>query len=129
MMSSKPSNSAKRSVAEIEPSSSSSAIKLESSSSSSSHRSFQIMKRKNSCNSSARSSSHGARKERRVSPPDFLPPPTQPDPAGHDYQRPDESTRTAQSNDYNTWRPTRIGRFTSDDVQPVYNDLTAWRLK
>jgi hypothetical protein len=58
-------------------------------------------------------------KEPRVSPPDFLPSPTQSDPAGHDCQRPDESARTAYSHDYNTWRPTRIGRFTSDDAQPV----------
>jgi hypothetical protein len=42
-MSSKSSISAKRSVAEIEPSSSSSSIKLESSSSSSPDRSFQII--------------------------------------------------------------------------------------
>ena len=65
---------------------------------------------------------HYSRKELRVSPPDSLPPPTQFDPAGHDYERPDESARTAQSHDYNTWQPTRIGRFTSDDAQPVYNE-------
>jgi len=59
----------------------------------------------------------------------FPPPPTQSNPPGHDYQRPDESAWTAQSHDYNTWRPTRIGRFTSDDAQVVYNDLTSWRLK
>ena len=69
-------------------------------------------------------------KERRASLPDNFAPPNQSDPAGQDYQRPDESARTAQSNYYvyNSRWPTRIGRFTSDDTQPVYNDLTAWRL-
>jgi len=64
-----------------------------------------------------------ARKDSRVSPsPEYLHPATQSDPAGQDYQRHGKSAYTTQSHDYtvyNTQKPTRMGKFISNDAQPV----------